>query len=354
MLVTAFGVATEYGGFGLQVVKALMSAVHPDGHFVPCNTLDELKTSLSGRRVSSIFLYSELPEKNLVLISRKVSSKSIVFYEDPRRVVEYALDVRRRSFLEGVRLTSCNMAALALPLANPEALILPYAAIPSLEAMVAQIIRYLGLQITQPQLDAVAAQLQLDGERPFRRTLMDAMRRILPEEIIFHRRPDVLEPANADLVHAIIATREDISPTGVTREMVWPNTLFLGQDNRRNVTACEGEWLEMVGPARYLYFGPYLNLAAGVWSMKAELRVRGNKSGGKAEFDILQDGECLAIGSFDIPVQGVFEITSDIVNEHPEKPLEMRLLMKEGAIDGEIILDRVRWRHGESAFMQRA
>ena len=63
------------------------------------------------------------------------------------------------------------------------------------------------------------------------------------------------------------------------------------------------------------------------------------------DFDVHQLEDCVAFGHFDLPRSGAFEITASIYNSAPEQRLEFRFHLKEGAIDGEIILDEVRWTH---------
>lgn len=61
------------------------------------------------------------------------------------------------------------------------------------------------------------------------------------------------------------------------------------------------------------------------------------------EVDICQGDSVLSYGLFDIPVRGTFEVLTEIEVKQPERPLEFRIFMKEGAIEGLFELKRVIW-----------
>jgi hypothetical protein len=346
MLVTAFGVPTEFSAFCIRVLRALMDAAYADNHFVQVEALESLRQSLEGKKVTSILLYSEFPEKNIIVVSSKVSQKSIVFYEPPEISAGYSKNIRKMGFVDCLRYTCKSMALISLPLANPRTLVLPYAEEASLDAILSYLARYLEIADTIPLRERIAANLGLGEIADFALPLARLVPMLISSDLCHDRSQSFMSPDELAILQGLALRREDISAEGIRSEIVWPGNLFFVQNKRREVSTADGQWTEMLGPARYLYFGPYLCIPPGNWSIRAEFRVRNNQSSNRAEFDVVQDGSILAFGTFDIPASGIFEVTADLVNEQPEKPLEFRIHMREGAIDGQIVLDRVCWQHG--------
>lgn len=350
MLVTVFGVPTEFSMFGVRVLRALMEAAFPGSHYVHADTLNVLQHSVEGRKFNNIILYSEFPESNLIEVAGRISRKFIVFYEMPDIVVNYSVNVRNSSFMEGVRYASKNIALISIPIANEGSLILKYSKNLTLIDMINEICSYLEIPKSSYIYERVAADLGLNGMEYIRKSISIVLPIVVQESYCQDRDNITLNSEEMSTLQSIIPSDADISEGGILREIIWDGNIFFEQNKRREMCALDGGWIEMLGPSRFICFGPYLFIPQGEWSVKAEYRVRGNQSGNRVEFDVVQDGAVLALSTFDIPASGMFEVVTELVIDQPERPLEFRVHMREGAIDGQLFLDRVRWRHGAGAF----
>ncbi|KAF0227753.1 MAG: hypothetical protein FD175_2459 [Beijerinckiaceae bacterium] len=350
MLVTVFGVPTEFSMFGVRILRALVEASLSGCHYVHADTLETLRQSIDGKKVKNIILYSEFPEKNIVDVTSRISKKCVVFYESAKIVVEYSKFIRNMSYMDCVRFAGKNIALIAIPIASKNSLIISNSPDLLLDDIVSKICDYLEILKSDSISEYVAKNLGLSSADELFRPLSVLMPLIIPHEYCHDRAKSTLTPEEIATLSRIVLSEKDICEVGIRGELVWDGNLFFMQNKRKELSAAEGKWIEMLGPSRFLYFGPYLFIPPGDWSIKAEFRVRGNQSGNRAEFDIVQDGTILALSTFDIPASGIFEVTAELVNEQPEKPLEFRVHMREGAIDGQFVLDRVRWRHGLGAF----
>jgi hypothetical protein len=345
MFVATYGVITEFGTFGEQLVRSLMAAVYPDGHFARIDHIDDLRESVFGKKMSAITFFSINPEKNVYFISKRLNAKSVVFYEDPNDVVNYCLQINRFTLGDSLKAAGKNLSALAYAIADESSLIVRYNEGRPMVSLIEDIVRYLGVTISDSTLSTLAASLGLTEHELLTESVGFCVGKVVPAPTILNRETHKIDEQTIATARSNILGVDALRAKHAEREIIWDTSMFFGQDRKLNFWVVPNEWIEMVGPARYLYFGPYLHLPGGTWQMNAEMRVRGNMAGNRADVDVLQDGDCIAVSTIDIPATGVFQVSSEIENDYPGKPLEFRIFMKEGAIDGEIILDRVRWRH---------
>jgi len=119
--------------------------------------------------------------------------------------------------------------------------------------------------------------------------------------------------------------------SGVTNSRIaWPRDVFVfGHEAGNFVTGP----IDMVGRARYLCFGPYLHLPRGNWRIDVNFTIKGNCAGNSIQLDVF-DGSVLAKGHASLPSSGHFSTFLEFFVHEARRPLEVRVLMEYGAIDG--------------------
>lgn len=121
--------------------------------------------------------------------------------------------------------------------------------------------------------------------------------------------------------------------------MVWPASFFLNGDSPHHPA---NGTMPMTGPARILFFGPYLTVPAGRWSVEVRFAVKDNWSSNSITIDIASGAEVLAIGSTPLPRNGFYSARLDFTVSDADKPLEVRGIIMSGAIEGDFqVLDIV-------------
>jgi hypothetical protein len=114
-------------------------------------------------------------------------------------------------------------------------------------------------------------------------------------------------------------------------EIVWPLALFNRPDGR--------SWrrpIDLTGPARVVLYGPYLHLPVGDWTARVEFEIDGAVSGVEAVTDV-RIGAVVAEKAFDMPAKGIFAYALDFRVDDPHQPVEIRLFLKKGAIEGVLL-----------------
>ena len=99
--------------------------------------------------------------------------------------------------------------------------------------------------------------------------------------------------------------------------------------------------IDLTGPARYFFYGPYFALSAGLWSADISLEVQDCFSDNQIAVDVCA-AEILAIIKMKLPSRGVYGCRIEFEIVDPSKPVEIRMQLLTGAIEGLIQVRGVR------------
>ncbi|MBD9573533.1 hypothetical protein [Ensifer sp. ENS08] len=121
------------------------------------------------------------------------------------------------------------------------------------------------------------------------------------------------------------------SGSDVATPAYWPAELFINGTPPHDHLK---EPFKLVGPARFLFFGPYLTLPVGTWRATVSFSIVDNDAGGRVTFDIHSADKILAEGDCDLPVFGSFatNLTFEVVD--PTQMIEIRAILRTGMLGG--------------------
>jgi hypothetical protein len=124
--------------------------------------------------------------------------------------------------------------------------------------------------------------------------------------------------------------------------MEWPVSMFLNADYP--AAPFPGR-VELLGPARFIAYGPYLHLTVGRWQASIMFEVADNYSGNQLYVDSFA-GEILSVVTTQLPTQGTYTFQIGFEISNAAKPVELRFQILSGAIEGiftlnSAILERV-------------
>lgn len=116
----------------------------------------------------------------------------------------------------------------------------------------------------------------------------------------------------------------------------WMNGLFLSFDNKGQVAPLA---IEIMGPARAIYFGPYLYLPAGDWSVNFVVGFSKDVVNLPLFFRVLaRSAVVLAAGHFVGPAEGVYSGSLLLSHKKSADVLEIQFGTGQGALEGRIAL----------------
>jgi hypothetical protein len=142
---------------------------------------------------------------------------------------------------------------------------------------------------------------------------------------------------------ALTLLRQTLTPmadfvTGTTRgAIVWPLASFYSGDHPSELAS---SFLDVAGPSRVLYYGPYFHLPRGHWRADVQLIVSGNMHDKLLAVDVFSNVE-LARHEFKPAQGGLLQASLPFVVRRMEERIEVRVQLLEGAIEGHLGLKQV-------------
>lgn len=110
----------------------------------------------------------------------------------------------------------------------------------------------------------------------------------------------------------------------------WEHDLFM--IGEVNVPAFE-PWIDLTGPARTLYYGPYFHLPPGHYNFKIAMQFNTDAVALPLTLEIVNH-DIIGIGKIKAEEAGRFSVSLDANVINPKEPLEIRIKSDEGAIFG--------------------
>jgi hypothetical protein len=126
---------------------------------------------------------------------------------------------------------------------------------------------------------------------------------------------------------------------GVNRYMTWPPGVFVRMSD---LAYLDGP-IDLTGPARVLIGGHALSLPRGRWRATPEISVLGNVSGNEILSDIFAEDIPICAGISSLPSDGTFSYELEFECSDPYYPILFRISIMEGAIEGALNLNHVRF-----------
>ena len=144
-------------------------------------------------------------------------------------------------------------------------------------------------------------------------------------------------PLENELIDFLASQYDAIAEGRPLETLEWPVYALLRPEFPDRLTIGP---IDLTGPARHVYFGPYFALPAGAWSAEIALEVQDCYSDNHIAVDVFAD-RILSILRAQLPPSGVYGCQVRFEIEDPSKPVEIRMQLLTGAIEGVMQLRRI-------------
>jgi hypothetical protein len=327
-----------YGG--LNVVRNVVELGVGAHELVNANSTVDLRKTFAelgpGHDARAVF-YSDLPDADLCALFIKARAPMVLFMDAFDDVVTYVSKSRAMSVPESIRLASRSLCALEPLLRSDVVLKFNSRAYRSpLKDLVPAIGAFFELALPATKVGEIVSSLLNDGSAYPRLSdyLYRAFADATPPGTAIHK----LAPDDRRLVSQLGLAYSAIAAGRPFDQMDWPVSLYMSSDHP------EGPFpgrVELLGPSRFIAYGPYLHLTAGQWQATVVLEVADNLSGNQLYVDVCA-GEILSVITTELPAAGTytFQIGFEITN--PLEPVQLRFRILSGAIEGVFTLSGTR------------
>lgn len=337
MLITCLGPPSAFTQWSMYLIRIMTDVVLREVDYLTAATVEDMRKAWLGRKCPHILFFSDCPTRPLVEMLMRTRAPALLLLEDPDDITGFVVRERDLTPLWAARLTGQCLTALSDFLYEEHVAVLTRSEEMTFEDFFFGIADFFGLELSSGALDVILRRIA-PPRRPTREQPMEAF---LLEQWQ-HARPkgrglQDLSPFDRAAVATVHGGLRELMRGRGVEEFGWTPVFFI--PGGRPEAILDGP-IELVGPARCLVYGPYLNLPYGQWQARMTIIVSGNRSGNRLEIDIYA-ADLIVNKVFLLPESGRFVAVANFPVSDPRDAIQMRLMLKEGAIDGTLALEGV-------------
>jgi hypothetical protein len=339
MLLASFGSPSALAYATSNIVRCIGNEVFGAHFYIQATYRDEFKQrwhSVDADQRKCVVFFSDCPHKEVTEMIAQVRAPIVLVVEDFAAIFSYVRRSRNMEFAPAIRFSSQVVCALKQICRSPNIMrISPADYGRSLASFVQSLVSFYGTPCDDAQFSSIMATLSPNGSTIH--TVYDYVSAHFP-----HFGDDEndapLAPVQQSALNRLIDAYGPLISGQPLKEAVWPVSLFLKWDVQG--AFIEGP-IELLGPARFIICGPYLHLPEGSWRMTVQIEVEECLSDNRIGADIFSERILTAIEA-KLPPFGRFSFNLDFNVVNPLAPVEIRVQLLTGAIEGRLSLVDVR------------
>lgn len=339
MLLSVFGTPSALMYGGLNLVRNLTEVGLGTHKLINANNIVDLREAFSGPKLgenAKVVFYSDLPSAELSALFIKISAPMVLFLDSFQDVVSYVSSSRNMNLSESLRLASCSICALEKVIRSDLVLKIDSKAYNRpITEVIDEIGQFFNARLTSEKTTQIAASLGAKDLASF--SLCDYLLRNFPKALPPGKGSETLSIDDRRLVDQLAKSYSEISMGRSFSRMDWPINMLIDSSVPDKVFSGR---IELVGPARFLAYGPYLHLTSGQWRADIEFEISDNLSGGMLYVDAYA-GDILAVVTTPLPGSGSYRLQISFTITDPLEPVQLRFQSLSGSIEGAIDLNRI-------------
>jgi hypothetical protein len=285
----------------------------------------------------AVVLFSDCPQADLTKLLIESGAAMVVCIDDFADIVGFQMVQTGKDFVTAVRMTTKTLMPIVdlLQSGNPLTLTAAQYNTP-LTKIISELIDFFKIKVRQEQFDAILVRLGHGAVKD--NTLGEFIIDEFPEWTSHDVAFSTLPRGDLKLVEDLSQSYRTIAEGRPLGETYWPLTFFQHGDTPDH--AITGA-VALAGPARTVFRGPYLHLSRGPWTAEVQIEVTDCRSDTIACTDVFS-GAILNAVSMRLPRRGTYAFDIPFEIKDPMKPVEIRMHLLKGALEGELLLLGVR------------
>ena len=339
MIVAILGTPSPLTYVATHILRAMVQVVRGEHHVIGVNTVADLREAWPNKegRMPAVVLASDMPDPELIAFLTQAKTPLFFSIEPLEIIANFMIGSRSLDPISALRVGARALSGLeGLSVHPPPSAIAFRASSLPLQRMIGNILRLCGDDGDPETVARVVAYLGYEDRAD-----------LAFGEFLAENRTNMFPTANApptydqQMLDAIAVVARGYAPVAAGRaleELIWPGSCFLKAD-APGVTV--EEELELEGRARFLAHGPYFYLPPGLWEAEIAIEVSGSLSDNRVGFDVYSGG-VIAACTVTLPDEGAFACDMVFRVSDLTTPVEIRIQLLSGAIEGRLKLNGVR------------
>ncbi|MFJ6323138.1 MULTISPECIES: hypothetical protein [unclassified Rhizobium] len=341
----AFGMPGVMSSWGVAAVHALAREAFGDYRVIATDTVDDLKQHVVAQSGMDAVLVSQFPEARLSELILRVNVPFLLLLEDPIDAVSYLARATEQRDIGLVRAVSASLACLE-PLAGASgALVLRRSEIDqggSIDLLLKTMDKHFSTELKLEQIANALLHVGMTPPGQPSRAEAPKLEEAAAAVIAGYLTPQEAVPEVSEGLREI--AKKVLRPLAsdrrqATGNIFWPQEAFLSGDSLGNAL---DDLIDLTGGARCLIYGPYLHLPTGRWNARFLFDVEEDCYG---QIFTLEIHATDLLGKLRVCPQGTgsFEAAVPVEVVDPRAPIEVRVMMDSGAIEGRLSAWSVEW-----------
>ena len=286
----------------------------------------------------AVVLYSDGPQPSLTKLLVDTGAAIAVCIDDFAGVVGFQMINTGKDFVASVRMSTLTFTAIEPLLRTRNLLTITASRYDArIEEIVLELTDFYNIRIDADQLQAILDRLGHGAGRDA--SLRDFIAAEFPEWRPVETALSTLAASDRKLVENLAQQYSAIGAGRAFEEVYWPRSFFQYGDVPDR--PLDGSII-LTGPARIVFFGPYLHVPPGAWNAEVQIEVTDCRMDTIAYADIFNGEVVLSAVSMRFPRKGVYAFDIPFATSNPHRPIEIRMHLLKGAIEGELLLHGAR------------
>ena len=324
----------------MNIIRALTQILLGDHQIVVANSIPALREQFkadAAPKGRSVVLFSDYPNSEILAALCELKAPVVICLDDFTTIAHFAVISREFGAVEAARFAMMGLVKLeAVLLSPPSRSLVIRESDMSLSTLIGKLAALYRLPLDDASLEKILAFIGVSDQREM--TLGQYVSKTQPNLGEARDRLERRSPLENELIDFLAPSYDQIARGRPLNELEWPVYALLRPEFPDRLTVGP---IDLTGPARHIYYGPYFALSAGLWSADISLEVQDCLSDNQLAIDAFSE-QMLAIIKMKLPARGVYgcQIEFEIVD--PSKPVEIRMQLLTGAIEGFIQVRGIR------------
>ena len=327
-----------------NIVRALVQTTIGEHLVVVANSIDKLREEFpdsSTRNDRPVILMSDYPNPDLMATLYHLNAPVVVCVDDFTTVALTSVVSRGFTGVAAARFATMALVNLEPTIVSPppSSLVVQSPKVETLASLVAKLAAFYQLPMKDDSVMQVLKFIGFDaqGEAALGEYIERKVASLAKTAEEGRAALEKRSPLENELIDFLAPQYDAVAEGRPLETLEWPVYALLRPEFPDRLSVGP---IDLTGPARHIYFGPYFALPAGAWSAEIALEVQDCYSDNQIAIDVFAD-RILSIVRAQLPTRGVYGCQIPFEIEDPSKPVEVRIQLLTGAIEGVIQLHRI-------------
>lgn len=334
MLIVLLGTPSAVS-YGIEMIlREIVECLFGNCSHIYATNLDGLRSGISVAAANdqkNVMVFSDLPRPEMTSLLVKSGAPIVISSDSFYDLVIYIMRSRKHSIANAIRFASlaiCTLSASPVP-ANVMRISVGMRDI-ELTALVGMLVQFYGFECGDDQFQNIIKSVSVSSN--LKTHLQDYIEEKFPLSALHSGHHELLSSGQHEMLRKFGIFYDEVLMGYNSATVQWHPSLFLLDHGLAYV---EEEFIELLGPARCLLFGPYLHLPTGRWSAQIEIEILDNASRNTILVEAVTN-RILAQGIFTPPERGRFRFELIFEIRNSTIAIELRLHLLHGAIEGKL------------------